>query len=207
MLSQIGCVAVPEETLARWHDRKDLTSDEREAIESYPVLGAKLIAHIPRLEQVAEMITHQERRLDEGGLSGGTLPRGSRVLKVALDFDMLTAGGLPPDMAMAVLNDRPGWYDPAILAALRQALSITEVQVLRRVTVHELTDGMVLADDVRTLRGTLLCARGQEVTPSMRLRLKNYVANLGVHEAIKVFVPAAKAAHLAAGEPSACEPY
>jgi response regulator RpfG family c-di-GMP phosphodiesterase len=50
MLSQIGCVTVPEETLTRAYEGKYLTTDELQMIENSPKVGHDLISRIPRLE-------------------------------------------------------------------------------------------------------------------------------------------------------------
>jgi response regulator RpfG family c-di-GMP phosphodiesterase len=195
MLSQIGCVAVPEETLAKVYRGERLSRVEAEALDNYPRVGAGLIAHIPRLEEVARIITYQEERFDAAGAAGdGTrgeeLPQGARILKVALDYDLLVSAGISADIAVAEMHDREGCYDPAVLAALRGAMEIDEVYIVRRLRVSELIDGLVLAEDVCSINGTLLCAHGQEVTPSMRARLRTYMANVGISGPIKVFVPA-----------------
>lgn len=197
MLSQIGCVAVPDEILAKVDRGETLTRAEAETYNGHPALGRSLVANIPRLEGVAEIIGFQECHFDGlGERVGEDIPLGSRILKVALDFDRLTSAGNAPDIALAILNDRAGWYDPAIVTALRAALAIEQLHVVRRVRVHELVDGLTLAEDVRSIHGTLLCARGQEVTPSMRARLRTYMANVGVQGPIKVFVPAEMAQQL-----------
>ena len=203
MLSQIGCVAIPEETLGKVYRCEELSDGEQEAFQSHPLVGRDLLRNIPRLEKIAEIITYQEKRFDgQGlpidGLSGTEIPLGGRILKVALDCDTLTSTGSSNEMALAEINDRQGWYDPDVVAALRKVLEITEVQVIRRVKVSELVDGAVLADDVKSMHGTLLCAKGQDVTPSMRVRLRNYVANVGLQSPIKVFVPLEAAEQLAA---------
>ena len=87
------------------------------------------------------------------------------------------------------MNDRPGRYDPSVLAALSKVLAITDAPVIRRMRVSELVEGLTLADDVKTMGGTLVCARGQEITRSMRLQLKNYLANIGIQPSVRVFVP------------------
>jgi response regulator RpfG family c-di-GMP phosphodiesterase len=194
MLSQIGCVAVPEETLAKVYRGQDLSRAESAAFQEHPQLGSELLANIPRLEQVAEIIAYQEKLFDgrghpPDGRRGDRIPLGSRILKVALDFDVMVSTGNSDEIALAMMNDRKDWYDPAVLAALKNALEITGTHVIRRVQVSTLMDGMILADDVESLRGTLLCARGQEVTRSMRARLRNYAANVGIQAPIRVFVP------------------
>ena len=94
---------------------------------------------------------------------------------------------------MAEISGRNQWYHPDVAAALRNVKKITDVQAIHCLNVNELYDGAVLADDVRSITGTLLCTRGQEVTPSMRARLRNYFANVGIHKQIKIFAPAAEA--------------
>ncbi len=215
MLSQIGCIGVPDETLQKYYRGEELSPTEAEQIFESARVGSALIAQIPRLEEVAEIIAHQDHRYDGRSADvrsghparqhgapvttprGAELPLGSRILKVALDYDALLAGGASQEMAMAHIHDRVGWYDPQVVAALRRALDIAEVQVIRKVRVQDLVDGAVLADDVRSLRGTLLCARGQEVTPLMRSRLTSYLVSVGVQSPIAILVPIDKAASMA----------
>lgn len=194
MLSQIGCVSIPEQILAKAYEGKELTAAERRTFDAYPLAGGQLIAGVPRLEEVAEIITYQQQHYDGGGVAGdgrrgGDIPPGSRILKVALDFDTLVSAGYSNETALAEINDRPGRYDPSVVAALGRVLAITHAQVIRRVKISALVDGLTLADDIKTTNGTLLCAMGQEVTRAMRARLKNYLVNLAIQSPIKVFVP------------------
>ncbi len=194
MLSQIGCVSIPEQILARAYEGKELTPAEREMFEAYPLAGQQLIANIPRLEEVTEIIAYQQQHYDGRGFPGdgkceGEIPLGSRILKVALDFDALISAGYGNATALAEMNDRPGRYDPSVVAALCEILVITDGQVIRRVRVSELVEGLTLADDIKTIHRTLVCAKGQEVTRSMRLRLRNYLANIGIQPSVRVFVP------------------
>lgn len=194
MLSQIGCVSIPEQILAKAYDGKELTPAERKLFEAHPLAGRQLIANIPRLDEVAEIIAYQRQRYDGRGFPGDgkrerEIPLGSRILKVALDFDTLISAGYSNETALAEMNDQPGRYDPSVLAALGEVLVITDAQVIRRMRVSELVDGLTLAEDIKTINGALVCARGQETTRSMRLRLRNYLANIGIQSSVKVFVP------------------
>ncbi len=207
MLSQIGCVAVPEEILTKAYQGQELSAKEAEAFQAYPLVGRELISHIPRLDEVAQIIAFQDQQFDGGGFPpdgkrGEEIPLGSRILKVAMDFDTLVTAGSSNELALAEMNDRVGCYDPAVLATLRSVLAISQVYVIRRVRAAELVDGVLLADDVKSLNGLLLCAKGQEVTPSMRARLKNYVANYGIQEMIKMLVPKETVAQTEAVSPT-----
>jgi response regulator RpfG family c-di-GMP phosphodiesterase len=201
MLSQIGCVAVPEEILQKLANKQPLSNKEREVYAAHPETARSLLSHIPRLEEVIEIITHQNDcyvHPDETSLPQipERLLLGSRILKVALDWDNLTSSGMEENLALAEINERKGDYDPRVFGALHQMLCIQDELVVRRFNFSELPDGVVLAEDVVSIRGTLLCAKGQEVTPSIRARLKNYVFTVGVQGPIKVFVSADRIEHL-----------
>src|SRR4029453_4155649 len=61
MLSQVGCVTIPEETLWRVGNGHPLAPDEIKLMQAHPQIGAGLISHIPRLEAVAEIIAYQDK--------------------------------------------------------------------------------------------------------------------------------------------------
>jgi hypothetical protein len=194
MLSQVGCVAIPDETLARLCRGEELSRSEAEEFAVHPLVGRDLLKNIPRLEGVAEIIAYQEKRWDGAGTPpddrrGKAIPLGSRILKVALDFDSLVSNGSTHAMAVGELKHRAGWYDPDVIASLREALNVPQVHVIREVKAHQLVDGMVLASDVKSLNDTLLCAKGQEVTSATRAWFKNYACNVGIRGPITVFMP------------------
>jgi response regulator RpfG family c-di-GMP phosphodiesterase len=199
MLSQIGCVSIPHEILEKIYRREGLSQAETHAFRSHPEVARGLLARIPRLEEVAELVAHQDYRIGDMPKEGQSLPPdgiplGSRILKVALDWDTLISGGADKELALATMNDRSAWYDSDALVALRKILGEPEVRVVRRVQVHDLIDGAILVDDVRSLRRTLLCARGHEVTPSLRARLASYAATVGIQDWIHILVPRDKVA-------------
>jgi len=193
MLSQIGCVAIPDKTLARLYRGEALSRSEAAQFAVHPLVGRDLLKNIPRLEDVAEIIAYQEKHFDGEGpppddRRGHAIPLGSRILKVALDFDTFVSNGNTHDMAVSELAHRTGWYDPDVLAALCGVLNVTKVYAIHQVKVHELADGMILAADVRSKQGTLICAKGHEVNRATRLRLKNYDCNVGICEPIQIFL-------------------
>src|SRR5207237_4048082 len=124
LLSQLGCVALPEETLEKVYEGRELTPTELHLLQSHAQVARDLIACIPRLEAVAEMIAYQEKRYNGGGpphdgTRGAEIPLGGRVLKIALDYDKLAAAQFGRQEAYQALAQREGWYDPELLAALK----------------------------------------------------------------------------------------
>lgn len=194
MLSQIGCVVVPEQILRKVYSGQDLSKVEMETFRVHPRVGQELIANIPRLEKVAEIIGYQEKLYDGRGfpadfISGEKIPLGSRILKLAMDWDVLFSGEMNQEMAFAEICSRKGVYDPEIVKALARVMAITTVYAIKEVKISEVTEGMILASNIQSPQGTLLCAKGQELTHAMRLRLNNYYINVGIAGPIKIFAP------------------
>jgi response regulator RpfG family c-di-GMP phosphodiesterase len=193
-LSQIGCILLPQEALHKVYQGAALTPEEIRLYLMHPGLARDLLQSIPRLEGVAEIIAYQEKRFDGGGIPqdrrrGEDIPLGSRILKVALDFDNLERAGHAKSQALALLKQRLGRYDPAVLSALEAALWIESKYEVKTVLLRELSDAMILDEDVMTLTHTLLITKGQEVNPLVRKRLQTFAETVGVKEPLMVLVP------------------
>lgn len=194
MLSQIGCVSVPEPILEKVFQGKSLLTEEIRMFKSHPLVGRDLIAKIPRLEEVAAVIAYQEKHFDGKGIpadskKGTDIPFGSRLLKIALDYDILITAGNSTLDAFSEMENRAGIYDPEILAALREVLDMELSYTMQRVKIEDMNTNMILAEDVRGVSGTLLIANGQEVTKSLLIRLRNFALTAGIDQPIKVLVP------------------
>ena len=208
LLSQIGCITMPEETLDLLHEGQNLKPDEAQMFNSHPVVGHDLVANIPRLGDVARIIAYQQKHYDGGGLpddrvAGEDIPFGARVLKLALDFDTLKRGGETDIQACVTLRQRRGWYDPAVVTAADALVGFEDGLELRAIRVSELEPQMVLAEDVTTVDGALLISKGQEVTASLYQRLKNFAKGGRIQEPIRVLAPVegcARSMQLAASE-------
>lgn len=127
LLSQIGCAALSDETLKKAYGNKPLKPSEQLAFDNHPGVGKALIANVPRLEEVAEIIGHQASRFDGGhcvnGVGGEAIPIEARILKLALDFDSIRSTSKSLPEAMAELQSRKSWYDPVVLNALKRVVA------------------------------------------------------------------------------------
>jgi response regulator RpfG family c-di-GMP phosphodiesterase len=193
MLSQVGCVTLAQETLEKIYRGQPLSDAETRSFLDHPKAGHDLISNVPRLEPVAEIIKYQEKHYDGTGVPfdsrrGAELPLGSRILKIALDFDSLLSAGASSGKAVKEIGGRIGWYDPSLVAALTEIFKAEITHDIRSVRVDELAPGMILAQDVFTATGILLIPKGLEVTPTVRLRLANIVAKGGLVDLIRVLV-------------------
>lgn len=179
MLSQIGCVTIPGETLEKKYQGKNLSIDENKMFMDHPNIGKSLLANIPRLEGIAEAIAYQEKQFDGGGTpiddkKGVSIPLIARILKVVLDFDLSVIRGKTKLQAIAQMRSHMQWYDPDVFKALEaEIITKKEGYVRREIKMKELMPGMVLAEDVKTEKGMLLIQKGQEITNILRTRLLN----------------------------------
>jgi response regulator RpfG family c-di-GMP phosphodiesterase len=194
MLSQVGCVTVPEETLLSLHQGRCLTLDELRMCQNHPKVGYDLIARIPRLEAVAGIIAYQEKLFDGNGfpddaVRGINIPQGARILKLTMDFDRLVSSGSSKADAMGEIQRRLGWYDPNCIEALRSVLAKEVRHTAESVKLEELTVGMVLAEDLFSAKGFLLVAKGQVVTAALSLRIANLLSYDIIRGEIKVLIP------------------
>ncbi len=188
MLSKIGCVSVPQETLEKWYGAKPLTADEQKMVDSHPVVGASLVRKIPRLNGVAKIIELQNRRLYQpasiGENSAEEVPLGAKVLKVLVDYDALTSTASASQAMEVLTKQRSKWYDPQVIEALREILQ--ESEVIRQLSIAELKLGMLFDQDVKTKDGSTLVTKGQEVNESIIKRLQNFERSQGVQQPIAV---------------------
>ncbi|OGV72434.1 MAG: hypothetical protein A3K19_31190 [Lentisphaerae bacterium RIFOXYB12_FULL_65_16] len=194
MVSQIGCVALPPETAEKLAHGQAMSEREQAMVERLPTVAQQLLAHIPRMESVRDILEFQDRRYDGAGAPDGPrkdqLPPGARILRVALDFDTLEAQSVSGDLALSTLRGRAGWYDPAVLAAFEQVQGGSRHAEVRELALADLRPGMVFLEDVRTVSGMVLIAHGQEATVGLIERLRNIASGSSrMREPLRVVLP------------------
>lgn len=197
MMSALGCVTIPDNTLEKLIHGRPLTAEEENAFERHPAVASSLLENIPRLGRVAEIVAYQEKHFDGGGfphdsVRGEAIPFGARILKVALDFDIEEANSESPVEAINRLKQRGHQYDPHILKALGQVLEQLYCLKPRDAQLSDLRNGMVIAENVLSKNGQILIAKGHEVTPSVRRFLSNFVERNNVQLPLKVFIQGSK---------------
>jgi response regulator RpfG family c-di-GMP phosphodiesterase len=192
MLSHIGAIALTAPTAGRLYRGEALSEVELAQVARLPLLAERILANIPRLEQVRAILRHQSTDFAapataRGEPTGAELPWGARALRLLVDWDQLEARGLAPELALSELRSRPGRYDPSALAALECIVGERSKRYMRRsVMLTELLVGSVIDQDICTRDGKLLVARGQEVSENLLERLHNYQRQVGIVQPIRV---------------------
>jgi response regulator RpfG family c-di-GMP phosphodiesterase len=183
-LAHIGAVTLPQAIAEKLYAGAPLTEDEAAMVGRVPLITRQLLGKIPRLEGVLEILNTYEYELgDQSVGSESTIPAGARALRIAVDYAELESAGADSSVALGALRSRTG-YDQELIATFVSVIGVGAAEV-REVRVRELLAGMSLADDVRSLRGDLLVARGQTVTERLIERLSNLSADF-VREPLRV---------------------
>jgi len=193
LVSQIGCVALPKEILSKVEAGQTLTEEETRLYESHPEVAGKLLAAIPRLEDVAAIVSAQ---LDAP--HWGELPvdvrqwdirsTGRLLLRSSCEFDRLVSRGVARDAAVNLLRASNCQFPPCIIKAL-SGLSMTgHARILKQVRVRDLAVGMILDEDLVSPKGIRLVPTGQEVTRTLIVRLMSIANGVGIAEPFRVTV-------------------
>jgi response regulator RpfG family c-di-GMP phosphodiesterase len=116
LLAQVGAVALPAETAEKLYSGAPLTADERAMVARVPAATHRILAHIPGLDGVLQILSHRHRRFDSIE-TDGMLPVGARMLRIAIDFIALERADPCPRAALETMRGRAGAYDPHLLEA------------------------------------------------------------------------------------------
>ncbi len=125
LLHDVGKIGVPDHVLLK-EDR--LTREERQVMNSHPVLGAQIIAPVVKLAPELPIIRHHHEWYNGSGypdrLLGEEIPRLARVLHVADAFEAMTAARpyrkkpLTVEQALGELRKFAGiQFDPEVVDA------------------------------------------------------------------------------------------
>ncbi|MBI4957332.1 MAG: response regulator [Myxococcales bacterium] len=192
MLSQLGFVVLPVQTLERLYFGDELEVADQELLDRAAAATQQLLEKIPRLDVVREILALcSGARLGPASSLGAAeralAERGAGLLRAAFDLDDLETRGSGPAHALGILQARGRRYDSAVLGALAElhADSAT-TQLLREVPLCGVRAGMSLAEDLKTTGGTLLVARGTVVTEGLVGRLRQYKRG-AVREPVRVY--------------------
>jgi DNA-binding NarL/FixJ family response regulator len=194
MLSQVGCITLPAETLSKVYGGQPLSDEENKLYESHPEVAGKLLGQIPRLEDVAGMVAGQLRAPGKD-LASGSLANmnpqivGAAILWTAVRFDQLVNQGRSALAAAQQIRALVPHLPVSITDAMVKApVSAGGRRESRSVGVNNLSVGMVLESDVLSAKGIRLVPKGVEITGSLLGRLRTIASGVGVAEPIRVSV-------------------
>ncbi|MCB2109335.1 MAG: response regulator [Rhodobacteraceae bacterium] len=197
MLAPLGMVAVPPEVLVKAYNApQDLSPTEQDMLAKVPETGHKLIANIPRLKNVAEIIRCQD--MAYAGPNGPEIPLGARIAKLLKDLAAECTSGQPTAAAVAKLSQNGGKYDPDLMGLAQllwggkgqsvpvagdapqpqaeheeEEAPLPEGHQRRKVTLDGVLPDDLLLTPISFVSGKLLLDAGMRVTGIQIERLRN----------------------------------
>jgi hypothetical protein len=184
-LSQVGCLAVPIEVLGRVYSGTQMTDEDRALYAGHRGAAQAMLERIPRLEEVARWVGGQPLVVGEAPPPEAGAAQSVFCAVVA----MVTAYEATDDAAAAFSAlKHSGHYGSEVLAAINHNRDVLtrSAGVLRNVTVAELREGMELVMDVVTGTGMTLVRKGEPMTETLVVRLRNFSETVGIVEPIQV---------------------
>lgn len=183
-LSQVGAVTLSHETATKLYRAEPLNATEQAEVDQLPVIAVEVLDKIPRLEAVKDLIAVGF------AAKSGAVPRAleAQALRICVEYDALHDAGMNAADALASLKRR-GFNVELISALTEMVAAESSKSRVVEVTLQELRDGMVLAEDVFALNGTLLLARGHTIKANVINRLRGMRPNLANRQTLRVKLP------------------
>lgn len=194
MISQIGCVTVPDTILNKVYKNINIPHEDRVMYQLHTQTSSEIISKIPRMENVAQIIAYQEKYYNgtgfpNDGVKGEDLPLGSRILRIAMDYDNLLQSNASSEEALNAIKERTGWYDEKLVDILEKSIKKTDTRkrfTIMDIPIKELSEEMYLSEEIITASGVILGGRNQKVTKTMIVTLDNYLNNGEIKDNVSV---------------------
>ena len=193
----IGLITIPADIVARGQSSPEsLSNVELEMLSRAPETGAKLLAHIPRLDSVAQMIQYHDCGFDGSGSAqdapkGIAIPEGARIVKFLKDLAATGPDETPTPEMLAELKKNATLYDPAIMGNAhllwgKATLFAARCRQKYSLSVPALLAGDHLIVDILTREGKLLLSAGQQISVAQLERLRNLSRLQSLREPIEI---------------------
>ena len=195
MLSQIGCITVSSEILEKIYRGEDVSFEEQDSFDRHPRVGYELLCKIPNLQEVAEIVARQQNLDINTDYKGSDEARklihlGSRILKLALDYEKLVFRGDSSEAALSALKSNEREYSAELLGQFSPIVEgESSHNPIRQLRASELSPGMIINQDILTNKGKLLIEAGTEVSLPVYETLHNFSRTGFIEEPFQVLVP------------------
>lgn len=197
LMSQIGCITLPNEILNKLYAGRELDAEEEEMYLGHPLAGAKLLENIPRLEAVGGIIANQLKdssEIEENTNLPYQVGLGAQILRVAIDHDFMLFKGLSHDAAVAEMGKKAHLYNAAVLKALRSVKNIKESSRVMSLEVSDIAVGMIAEEDIKASNGVMIAPKGQKITWPVLQGIQNFSRKVGIKEPLTVRIEKAATA-------------
>jgi hypothetical protein len=188
MLYGLGYLTLPEELIDKaLNPSSDLTPHEKMVLEDVPLISSKMINHIPRLENIAEMVrlsNKMDRICHNDARERHRVVLGADMLKIALQFDKVLESGHNHKSSIGLLQTNDN-LNQGLVEKLAN-FKFGDEDSIRTVNVENLMPGMVLLEDMITDNNSTLLSKGTELSEELLVRIRLYTQNQKVSRPIQI---------------------
>jgi HD-GYP domain-containing protein (c-di-GMP phosphodiesterase class II) len=134
-LHDIGKIGTPDHILAK---PASLTDEERAIMQLYVERGARIIASVPEMDEVANLVRYHQEHYDGGGYPEGLtceqIPLSARIISVADAYDAMTSPrpfrhALTHEETVQRIEERSGkQFDPAVIRAFKEFEALAQIR-------------------------------------------------------------------------------
>jgi putative nucleotidyltransferase with HDIG domain len=134
-LHDIGKIGTPDHILAK---PAVLTDEERAIMQLYVERGARILASVPEMDEVANIVRYHQEHFDGAGypegLRGEQIPLSSRIISVANAYDAMTSPrpfrhALTHEETFQRLEERAEkHFDPAVVRAFKEFEALSQIR-------------------------------------------------------------------------------
>lgn len=195
LLHDIGMVCVPASILKK--SRTQMTANERVLFLSHPIQGESILNENEKLRPVAALVRmHHEQYNGKGfpdALDGEQLPLIAKIITAVSTYDNLVyRGKCPLDEVPNSLRRFMGYQiDPSLYDFLIQLNMDNIVAEAKKkyheVRIEDLSEGMILARNVRLKGGAMAMPFQTQITADMIDKLNQYNARGYISEKLYVY--------------------
>lgn len=179
-LSLVGLALLPCDEQLKFQQLSPNDSESRRLLEKMASTSARLIARIPRLERVGEILRLQafaDGSAFHQPYAGTDARLGAALLNVAVYWSNMTGNGLSLEVALLELQQAIPQLPKQIQCALLELDAPASDRQPVEVALRDLTEGMVLYDNVLSEDGALLLRSGRRLTHPVIEKLKLHCQN------------------------------
>ncbi|MCC7476519.1 MAG: response regulator [Pirellulales bacterium] len=178
-LALLGFALLPEQERTRFEMGLDCRQELHEHIREAAAIGRRVIERIPRLGMVARIIgamgaTQGHVPPSSAKDDASLIETGATLVRAAIEWDFLVRQGLSSHAAAEELAQSLPDLNATIVDVLGDQVDETPCGNPTECAATELTEGMVLQEDVLTSDGTILIRRGRRLTWTIIEKLRGY---------------------------------
>ncbi|MBX3175804.1 MAG: response regulator [Candidatus Hydrogenedentes bacterium] len=183
LLHEIGAFGMPD--AIRHKPPWSLDAEERKFYDRYPDIGAVFLSELKDGKPVVELVENHAENFDGTGIparkKGEQIPLGARILRVADGCDTFLMHNPDGDRVQALhnhlLQERGRMYDPALVPLAVEYFDerLRSESTAFPVSVAELREGLVTAENVYDDEGRFLAREGVELSGTLIQRIKSLI--------------------------------